>query len=60
MFEIFEEDIDTEKTNYLTITLPNFDLCFFEFEPYKQELLFIKNQKEIIWQGVSWVKQPSK
>jgi hypothetical protein len=60
MFEIFEEDIDTEKTNYLTINLPHFDLCFFEFEPYNQELLLVKNQKELIWQGKSWEKQPDK
>lgn len=58
MFEIFEEDIDTEKTNLLTITLPHFDLCFFEFEPYKQELIFVKSHKELIWQGESWEKQP--
>lgn len=60
MFEIFEEDIDTEKTNYLTITLPHFDLCFFEFEPYNKELLFVKNPKELIWQGKSWEKQPDR
>jgi len=56
MFKIFEEDIDTEKYNYLTITLPHFDLCFFEFELYNQELLFIRNQNELIWQGKSWDK----
>jgi hypothetical protein len=56
MFEIFEEDIDTEKTNYLTITLPNFDRCFYEFEPYNQEMIFIKNTKEIFWKGYVWNK----
>lgn len=59
LFEIFEADIDTEKTNYLTINLPNFDLCFFEFEPYNQELILIKNENELIWQGKSWEKQPN-
>ncbi|MBC7566903.1 MAG: hypothetical protein H7223_08035 [Pedobacter sp.] len=57
MFDILEEDIDTEKTNYLTITLPYFDLCFFEFELYNHDLLFIKNNKELLWQGESWEKQ---
>lgn len=57
-FEIFEEDIDTEMANYLTINLPNFDLCFFEFEPYNQELILVKSREELIWQGKSWEKQP--
>jgi hypothetical protein len=56
LFEIFEEDVDTEKTNYLTITLPNFDLCFYEFEPYNQEIIFIKNTKELFWKGYVWNK----
>jgi hypothetical protein len=54
MFEIFEEDIDTEKLNYITISLPNFDLCFFSFESYNQELIYVKKQNELIWQGTSW------
>src|SRR6218665_156401 len=53
-FRLFEEKIDTKKSNYLTITLPNFDLCFFEFQSYKQELIFIKKKNELIWQGESW------
>lgn len=56
LFNIFEEDIDTEKTNYLTITLPNFDQCFYEFEPYNQEIIFIKNPKELLWKGYVWNK----
>lgn len=60
LFEIFEQDIDTEKTNYLTITLPHFDLCFFEFEPYDHELIFLKDSNELVWQGKSWKKQPDK
>jgi hypothetical protein len=56
-FAIFEEDIDTEKTNCLTINLPYFDLCFFEFEPYNQELILVKSPNELIWQGKSWEKQ---
>src|SRR6218665_1011327 len=53
-FQLFEESIDTKKSNYLTITLPNFDLCFFEFQSYKQELIFIKKKNKLIWQGESW------
>lgn len=56
LFKIFEEYIDTEKHNYLTITLPNFDRCFFEFEPYCQELIYIKGENELLWQGDIWKK----
>lgn len=54
LFKIFEEDIDTENTNYLTVTLPNFDRCFFEFEPYNQELIYIKGKNQLLWQGEIW------
>ncbi len=54
LFKIFEEDIDTERSNYLIITLPNFDRCFFEFEPLNQELIYIKNNNLLFWQGDIW------
>jgi hypothetical protein len=53
-FKVFEEDIDTEKTNYLTITLPNFDRCFFEFEPLDKDLIYIKNNNQLFWRGHIW------
>ena len=56
-FDIFGDYVDTEKYNYLTITLPNFDLCFFEFEPYNQELIFIKGKNQLIWNGKIWEKR---
>lgn len=56
LFKIFEEDIDTENTNYLTITLPNFDRCFFEFEPLNKELIYIKNSSQLVWKGDTWKK----
>lgn len=56
LFSIFEENIDTEKYNYLTITLTGFDRCFLEFEPLNKELLFIKNSNQIFWQGNIWKK----
>ncbi|MEZ4886489.1 MAG: hypothetical protein R3E32_17260 [Chitinophagales bacterium] len=56
LFKIFEESIDTEKFNFLTISLPNFDRCFFEFEPYNQELIYIKGKNQILWQGEIWKK----
>lgn len=56
LFNIFEEYIDTEKFNFLTITLPNFDRCFFEFEPYNQELIYIKGKNQLLWQGEIWKK----
>lgn len=56
LFKIFEESIDTEKYNYLTINLPNFDRCFFEFEPYYQELIYIKGRNQLLWRGEIWKK----
>ena len=56
MFEIFEDYINTEKYNYLTFTLPNFDSCFFEFEPYNQELIYINNSNQLVWKGEVWEK----
>ncbi|MDM1377348.1 hypothetical protein [Myroides marinus] len=56
LFEIFEESINTEKFNSLTISLPNFDRCFFEFEPYKQQLIYIKDKNQLLWQGETWRK----
>ena len=57
LFKIFEESIDTEKYNHLTISLPNFDRCFFEFEPYYQELIYIKGKNQLLWRGEIWKKQ---
>lgn len=57
LFKIFEESIDTEKYNHLTITLSNFDSCFFEFEPYYQELIYIKDRNQLLWRGEIWKKQ---
>ncbi|WP_306352562.1 hypothetical protein [Flavobacterium sp. '19STA2R22 D10 B1'] len=54
LFKIFEEHIDTEKFNFFTISLPNFDRCFFEFESYNQELIYVKNKNELLWQGEIW------
>ncbi|WP_447636623.1 hypothetical protein [Flavobacterium microcysteis] len=56
LFKIFDEYIDTEKFNFLTITLPNFDRCFFEFEPYYQELIYIKDTNRLLWRGEIWEK----
>lgn len=56
LFNIFEEDIDTDETNYLTITLPYFDISFFEFEPLK-DLIYIKNENKLYWRGDVWKKE---
>ena len=56
LFKIFEDSFDTEKYNHITITLPNFDRCFFEFEPYYQELIYIKDKNQIQWHGDIWKK----
>lgn len=57
LFKIFEEDIDTEKSNYLTINLPNFDRCFFEFQPLNKDLIYIKSKNQLFWQGDTWDKK---
>ena len=57
LFDMFEEDIDTEKTNFLTVSLPNFERCFFEFEPLNKELIYIKSYYLLFWQGDFWKKQ---
>jgi hypothetical protein len=57
LFKIFYESIDNESYNYLTVTLPNFDRCFFEFEPYFQELIYIRGKNQIQWQGQIWKKR---
>jgi len=57
LFEIFNEEINTEKNNYLTITLPNFDRCFYEFEPYYKELIYIKGKNALLWRGQIWDRE---
>ena len=52
-FDIFEEDIDTDETNYLTITLPYFDRCFLEFKPVK-DLIYIKDDRHLFWKSDIW------
>lgn len=62
MFEIFEDSqevIDTHKFNYLTINLPNFDRCFFEFISYNQDLIYLNHDNNILWQGEIWKKTPN-
>lgn len=56
LFKIFQESIDTEKYNYITINLPFFDRCFFEFEPYYQELIYNKDNNHLLWRGGIWKK----
>lgn len=58
LYKIFDEDIETEKFNFLTITLPFFDRCFVEFEPYYKELILVKNKNQIYWKGEIWEKTP--
>lgn len=57
LFNIFEEFIDTEKSNFWTITLPHFDRCFFEFKPYNKELIYVKGKNRILWRGDIWNKK---
>jgi hypothetical protein len=53
-FEFFSERFNTESFNYLTITMPNFDLCFVEFSPMYHELIYIRNKDELFWRGETW------
>lgn len=57
-FIIFRElMMDTDKYNYLTVELPYFDICFFEFTPYKHELFYIKDENTMIWRGEEWKRK---
>ncbi|MHA3046221.1 hypothetical protein JSO59_002455 [Riemerella anatipestifer] len=57
-YSILEDYIlDVESYNYFTITLPYFDQCFYEFEPYYHSNIFIKDKNVLIWQGREWVKR---
>lgn len=55
-FPVFHDYIDTKKFNYLIFTLPYFDLCFFEFGSFNQELIYLKNKKNLFWKGDTWIK----
>lgn len=55
-FKIFENYINLSDSNYLIIDLPNFNRCFYEFEIYKSELLYLKNEEQLYWQGEIWNK----
>lgn len=57
LFDIFNKKIDTNKNNYFTIKLPYFDQCFFEFEPYDNSYIYIKDSNTLQWQGVEWIKE---
>lgn len=57
MFEIFRENIDTDKYNAITINLPYFNQCFFDFEPYYHSYIYIKDKKTLMWKGEEWTKQ---
>lgn len=56
-FDIFETEINTEKYNYLTVRLPNFNQCFFDFETYDQDYIRIVNKNELKWRGMTWVRK---
>lgn len=60
LFNVLNENIDTEKFNFLTISLPNFDRCYFEFEPYRQELIYLKGNNKLLWQGELWKRSSEK
>lgn len=49
--------LDISKANYFTISLPYFDQCFYEFEPYYHDYILIKDKKTLMWKGVEWIKQ---
>lgn len=57
-YEILQDfPLDVEKNNYFTISLPNFNQCFYEFEPYYHSYIYVKDKKTLMWQGEEWIKQ---
>lgn len=49
--------LDVKKFNYFTISLPNFNQCFFDFEPYYHSYVYVKDKKTLMWKGEEWIKQ---
>jgi len=56
-FDIYEEEINTNKYNHLTFRLPYFNQCFFDFETYDQDYIRIVNKNELKWRGLTWVRK---
>ncbi|WP_196889613.1 putative porin [Aureivirga sp. CE67] len=55
IFEILDEEINL-KYNYYTIYLTNFDICFFDFEHYYKNFIYIKDNNTLEWEGNLWKK----
>ena len=49
--------LNTKKFNYFTISLPNFNQCFYDFEPYYHSYIYIKDKDTLMWKGEEWIKQ---
>ncbi|WP_131797316.1 hypothetical protein [Chryseobacterium kwangjuense] len=49
--------LDVDKFNYFTISVPNFNQCFFDFEPYYHSYIYVKDKKTLMWKGEEWIKQ---
>ena len=54
---IFNERINTSECNYLKITLPNFNRCYFEYVPQFHELIMVKKRNVLYWHGERWIKK---
>ncbi|MCJ7935363.1 MAG: hypothetical protein MUW56_17485 [Chryseobacterium sp.] len=50
-------NLDTDKYNYFTISLPNFNQCFYDFEPYYHSYIYVKDRNTLMWKGEEWIKQ---
>lgn len=48
--------LDVDKFNYFTISLPNFNQCFFDFEPYYHSYIYVKDRNTLMWKGEEWIK----
>ncbi|WP_147473920.1 hypothetical protein [Chryseobacterium nematophagum] len=50
-------NLDTNTYNYFIISLPNFNQCFYDFEPYYHSYIYVKDKNTLIWKGEEWISQ---
>jgi hypothetical protein len=49
--------LEVEKFNYFIISLPNFNQCFYDFEPYYHSYIYVKDKNTLLWKGEEWIRQ---
>lgn len=50
-------NLDTNTYNYFIISLPNFNQCFYDFEPYYHSYIYVKDKNTLMWKGEEWIRR---